>query len=857
MMNLNDYKHITIFDGKGNPIPKTIDDNGLFISNINLKKHSVNIPEHLTFYAMEKYIEDNGSLNVKEINHDVDIDIEIYGDGFNLCKVDLEDFVQKMVSVNFEKNIVLKTVSVEGYDDKKPKDKRPYVINILHIGSEEKFFDGYILFKLDQEILWKINLYTETEDEDERFVELLDNIGESVTNRHELIFRNSDINEDLPNSMLLNEKRKEFLTIINDVTPFISSVRGILQIIDFFDYKNIVEVKEYWYNPISEKINIVPISEIYKDTSNIKLQKFGLFYKINQPTEDLGEDGLPLLEDNFLISHQEVLIKLYALKEYFIEKDYGGISDIVDIIGEVYNYQLLTISHWKTTTDVMIYDHIPTAKFSIEEKDNYILPILSEQESSIEPYQSLEELSSYKIYEIGKHSFTHFKGYFNNKIKINDDGITKIGAKVKILNTTFKDKIRDMNYSWNSGSLLDIWWYNAFAPNYYGIQYRISRNIEDINNDGRTFDFIYDGNLSEMNEIEVILPYNGFYDVTISVIGYDGVATSSYVRKAFEVKLKDPNFMFMFKVIDENLQKFSKNDLSWNEMNQEFNETINYDNNLESKEDVVSPIFSAIERWDIDGGCLKQVFKNNLFSFKDYSMISFSDTSYDSADPQRFVYSGINQGGTLQIGEDELLIPDINVNEYQLLEKAFRKAFRTDYQYISREREDKKLIEGIYKYNGHEGDVYIGSSDNNLFGEDKKETWKDFDDNLYNCDVSFKNSRSVLKTKFKPNSLTVSNCKVFNNEVDIPKAIPLIISLDNSDVYGKKNASWIITDSGNRVVNNSNGLMTANQFKDYGMYSVSLTITDINDNIYKIKKNNIINVISDFEYLKNYKNAKR
>jgi hypothetical protein len=144
-----------------------------------------------------------------------------------------------------------------------------------------------------------------------------------------------------------------------------------------------------------------------------------------------------------------------------------------------------------------------------------------------------------------------------------------------------------------------------------------------------------------------------------------------------------------------------------------------------------------------------------------------------------------------------------------------------------------------------------------LFDKNKKEYWVDMDDRFYSCPLSFKNSRSIIKTKFKPNSFTVSNSKVFMNEVDIPNIIPLFITLDNSDIYGKKDASWEIYDDNDKIIHSSKGLMSVYQFRDLGFYSVSLKIVDVNGNIYNIRKNNIINVLNDFEYLKNYKNAKR
>lgn len=851
------YKNLIIFDSKGDPIPKVLSPDGHYTSNLNLNKHSVFIPEHLSLYIMEKFYDvDKNMINVKSVVADAQIKIDIYGDGYNFYEVAGENSIEKRLYSDIPKNISEKILNEDGYDDSGIIEFFPKTVNVIHIGEVEDIFDGKIDITINGVLLWSIVLYTETEDEDERYVQLLENIGEDVTNRHEIIFRHSDINEDLPNAMILNEKRKEFLTVINDITPYISSVRGIYQIIDFFDYKNVIEVKEYWYNPIEDKIRIIPITEIYKDTTDIKLQQFGLFYKINEPTEELDDLGLPVLKDNFLISHEEILVKLFALKEYFIEKDYGGISDIVDIIGEIYNYQLIAIRHWRTTSDLAVYDHIPVASFEVDQKDYYIDPIKKVYDTFLESYLNLADIGDYKIYEVGNHTFTHFKGFMDDSIRLNDDGLVEIGAQVSISNSTFKNRMKDLNYSWNAMSVVDIFWHNAYAPNFYNVQYIINRNLDSVITDGRTFNSSYSGSLRNMTDITVTLPYDGFYDVTMILTGYDGVVTSSYVKKAIEVKLRDPNFMFFFKVHDVKLQNFKTNDLTWGDINQEFCEVINYNNNLTSVNDTITPRYSAIDYWDIGGRILKQDFKSSKFTFKDYSLITWGDTSYESEEIQRFIYSGIIKDSTLQVGKTVVTIPDINIHEYNYLEKVFKENLDDSYEYTHRERLNHNLIEGVYKHIDYDGNIFIGSSEDNLYSKDKMEKWSDFNHTFESCPLEMRNMRSVVKPMYKPNAFTVANTKTFMNEVDLPAVIPLFMGLENANVYGKVNAKWEISKDG-AVVHSAKGLMTAHQFKEKGLYTVKIEILDKNGNVYKLTKNNIINIISDYEYLNTYKHVVR
>lgn len=856
-MNITDlYKNLIIFDSKGNPISKTTNVGGYFESHINMEKHSVFLPEHMTIYVMEKFKNSDGVVSIKSVTHDDFIGFDVDGDGFFIYEADNNNIISKELFKTIQKNINTKILDSDGFDNYQSEINTPITINLAHIYEEENIFNGSLKIFIGDKLLWVIDLYTETEDEDERYIELLSNIGEEITHRHENIFRHSDINEGLSNSMLLNEKRKEFLTVINDITPYISSVRGILQIIDFFDYKNVVEVKEYWYNPFEDKVRIVPITEVYKDIGDVKLQQFGLFYKINEPTDNIGVDGLPILKENFLISNEEIIIKLFALKEYFIEKDYGGISDIVDIIGEIYNYQMITIRHWRTNSVTSVYDSIPTAKFDIKDVDYYIEPIEKEYDEFLESYMNLEDIGAYKIFEIGKHRFTHFKGYLDSSTKINDDGNIEIGARVKIVDKTFKNKIKDLTYSWNAISAVDIYWYNAHAPNFYDIRYIINRNMDNVVEDGRTYNATYNGSLAEMSDIDIVLPYDGYYDVTMILTGYDGIVTSSYVKKAIEVKLRDPNFMFFFKIHDKSLQSFDSNNFTWSDINQEFNQPISYNNNLHSVADISSPIFTSIDFWKIGGRALNPTFRSSKFAFKRYSLITWADASYHGDTNQTFVMSGIVKGSMFQVDESIMVSPDINVNEYKFMEKFMTEKLTDTFRYEHYDRLSHSLIKGSHNHKGYDGDIFVGSSEDNIISKDKMQTWSDFNHTFQSCPLLIKNTGSAVKLKYKPNSLTSANTKVFYNEVDAPSIVPIFISLDNANVYGKTNAKWKIKKNG-KIIHSASGLLTVHQFKDYGTYDVSLEVLDKNNNVYKLEKSNVINIVNDFDYLKNYRYATR
>ena len=83
--------------------------------------------------------------------------------------------------------------------------------------------------------------------EDERFATILDNLVQKINAEEEFIFRDSDINEDLPDVQLLNEKRKEFILEHSNITSYIGSYKAIFNVLNWLGYSDL-RLKEYWLN---------------------------------------------------------------------------------------------------------------------------------------------------------------------------------------------------------------------------------------------------------------------------------------------------------------------------------------------------------------------------------------------------------------------------------------------------------------------------------------------------------------------------------------------------------------------------------------------------------------------------------
>jgi hypothetical protein len=223
-------------------------------------------------------------------------------------------------------------------------------------------------FTTGDNIIFSINVEGEVIAEDERLGSLLQNFGRDITTDQELILRDSDVNEDNPDFILLNQKRKEMLLQGEQIWPYVGSYKGLVNIINWFGYYDI-RIKEYWLNVNMEdayynKYRQVPIAFQLKDKTVSQEQiglvpskhykksnLFGLYYDIVKDSINVDEYGIPLTEDSFAYTNEEVLIKLFALKGYLKQKFLPLNTRIVDITGEGVYYERYAVNTWSDRND--------------------------------------------------------------------------------------------------------------------------------------------------------------------------------------------------------------------------------------------------------------------------------------------------------------------------------------------------------------------------------------------------------------------------------------------------------------------------------------------------------------------------
>ena len=257
-------------------------------------------------------------------------------------------------------------------------EKRPLQLNIGVQSDVEGVFVAEvdildITFTTSSKLLFNTLIECEIIGEDERLGLLLENFGRDITLEEERLLRDSDINEDNTDYILLNQKRKEMLLQGDQIWPYIGSYKGLVNMINWFGYYDI-RIKEYFLNINVEDVNYGKFRQVQipfqlsgkgyqPETENLvpskfykKTSKFGLFYDIVRNAGTFDTFGIPDTEDAFAYTNEEALIKLFGLKNYLKQKFLPLNTRIVDITGEGVYYERYAINSWNDRNDRFYVD---------------------------------------------------------------------------------------------------------------------------------------------------------------------------------------------------------------------------------------------------------------------------------------------------------------------------------------------------------------------------------------------------------------------------------------------------------------------------------------------------------------------
>jgi hypothetical protein len=501
----NVYKFLGFFDKTGSDLNFVFDEEtGVWEGTVHIPEVSVNLFETSTIFIVEEF-KTTGGITRPGIPHFSDPfatgtqgtqwtakwednnteDIFLYSYNISSNKPELVRYEEYDIIVDIDPIQTGDTNTGQIITD--VITSKAIQINIALNSSEEDIFERTLLIEETStgNLIARIDFYGETISEDERLPQNLYKLGMDISPDEYKVFRKSDINELLPDYELINEKRVELLVEGRNIKPFVGSYKGLINAIKFYGYDNI-KIREYWLNVDSESANYgkykttevrslfdqnvdfddnsfeLP-NKIYKKTS-----LFSLVYRLNQLTGDLDEYEIPITEETSDFTLDEVLIKLYGLKNVLMEKWLAGNSRIIDITGEADYFGKIEQNVWVNQNRIEKIDVGINPCFNIlPSKKGYIQDLRKIEDiffPAVTPYLidpnllAGSDLTAGYLADMLLAYFTNYSPNLKSVEQLPDKPGIPVGYPVVLENCSFGIKWNDAKISYNeliaTGNLL-------------------------------------------------------------------------------------------------------------------------------------------------------------------------------------------------------------------------------------------------------------------------------------------------------------------------------------------------------------------------------------------------------------------
>jgi len=245
----------------------------------------------------------------------------------------------------------------------------PLTINVGFRSTEEGVYERKlrVIHQVDgvNFTVMEILVNAESIGEDERFRTLLANFGLPDPNDTPHLFKETDINEALPDWEVLNPKSKLMILEHSNIMPYIGTYKALINAIKWLGYDDIY-IRE-WFKNVKEnkKISLIIPFDAKDRTQTIlyfspeerkvlkKLNQLSLNYCITRETGGIDDWGTPLTENCYSYNIQEVFIKLLSLKQWLEKNIIGVNAHIIDITGEgVYFERYSNLIYGLTNTGI-------------------------------------------------------------------------------------------------------------------------------------------------------------------------------------------------------------------------------------------------------------------------------------------------------------------------------------------------------------------------------------------------------------------------------------------------------------------------------------------------------------------------
>lgn len=455
----------------------------------------------------------------------------------------------------------------------------------------------------------EIKIYGEVEGEDERLKVLLTNMGMNLDDTDFFIFKDSNINELAPDQILLNQKRKELLLQASEIKPFIGTYKALLNAIDFFGYDK-VTLKEYWLNINEQSENFgklkavaVPNQDVVgfladkkggtdlPNSNQKKTSRFSLVYRLNTPTGELDYWDLPKVEETVDYSPDEVLVKLYGLKNK-LQRDYLPLqAKIVDITGEGDYFSQFNLNVWNnqhSIADQRAGIEFKPTKFPVNR--NVYMEDLRKVDWRLTGFgQDFGEIPNNDKVEIIESIENFYNSYYDeSKDTFNTiDGIP-IGAPIVLqIEEGLEDSWDHADFTWQDATDTGnhfLTWENWWHRGVYEIEWHIIGP--------RGYDKSFRGPVQDYVKFPMTLPYVGKYTVETHLHDLYNVRSTKIHRDWFEVMNKNVEIYGLTQIAPKELN-WQEYEYSWKTAGSSWNWSRE---NLIPVSDVTSTLYLTMDR---------------------------------------------------------------------------------------------------------------------------------------------------------------------------------------------------------------------------------------------------------------------
>lgn len=667
----------------------------------------------------------------------------------------------------------------------------PLTINLYTRHDTECVSTNQLEIKADGVRVALIDLYSEIEGVDERLSITLNNLtGEVIDDDMYRIFRDSDINDYGADNVLLNQKRKELILEHNNIYPYLGTYRGIINVLKFFGYYDL-KLKEYWYHPTDKKYTF---REVILGVNNRppmpykKVNKYGLCYCINMVTPNEFDDyGVPITEKCFDYSLDEVLVKLFSLREWLQKNNVGGISTIEHILGEAIYFERYDMNIWNDFTSCLDYGNVIDASYELTPYTDYIDDIRYLDAGDCDAEPDITSLTYLLPIEnnIEDCPISHFDPY-NMETKYDkyevDIPNNPIGKRVKLDMVMPKLIWEDASPTWEDmGNMgVNLSWDNLDHPYFYDIEWVISKSDDDAPFYKRTRLPI-----SEGKEYEIDLPVIGYYDIKMVIHGYHNTNEVHAIKKAVVADIKPLSFVAFFNVGGE-MSTWDRLQLPWIEVGSSWIDkrlTKSYGAGL----DIHERSLKQYRYNDYGGGRPNYGPTNKNWldingAWDDYQFTSWDDLDELSID--NFLLELVNVGSDfyLQINGIQYNVPPMYTTQEQVAE--YLDSQISELQVLFRPNTDGITTMQITTADPDDNIRYLITANDATISNPTGDSWEDC---VYPW-IEYDNSWDTMDEFFvginRVNRWQQDNVYRFNGKGIVPTNVAIVVVVDNGGMRG-------------------------------------------------------------------------